>query len=237
MAESPACRQNWVTSSAKSPSTAVAFGRANAAAWPTSPCRFNPCSTSILSPSQSRASPPICRRCVTRIGSAISRRKSAGSRWAATSWSPCRGRRRTASRATSIFNCSKATGISSRGCSCRLSVACPRWKTPASANSSTGRKPSRRTAVSFLASRRKCAAFLSVPASTRTASRPTAGRGGRWRSGLSAASRRWICGRWTSGVLASITARRSSSSSARPRPPASITRWLGQARNTSPVGR
>ena len=75
--------------------------------------------------------------------------------------------------------------------------------------------------------------YLSAPVSTLTASRPTVGRGGRWRSGLSVANRRWTCGRWTSGVSALITAIRSFSSSARPRRPASITPWLGQARSTS----
>ena len=56
------------------------------------------------------ADPPSC---ATRIDFAISRRSGL---WVATSWSRCHGRRRTASRATFIFNCSTATGISSRAC-------------------------------------------------------------------------------------------------------------------------
>ena len=90
------------------------------------------------------------------------------------------------------------TGTTSNRSWRRRSRACRRCRPRASSNSSTGRSRSRRTAISFSARRRNCAAFTSAPVSTRSVSRRPAARDARSPSGSRPASRRWTCGRSTS---------------------------------------
>ena len=113
----------------------------------------------------------------------------------------------------------------------------PAMQTPASKSSSTGRRVSRRTAISSSAKRRRCAASMSAPASTPSASPQAAAPAWRSPSGSPRASRPTISGRSTFAASARTTSTPAGCAGARSKPTPSTTPWPGRSRNTLAGGR
>ena len=136
------------TSRPRSSSTAPGSGPRRSAARSASPCRCTRPSTSTWSPSRSRACTRTCRSCATPTAGRTSRRRSAGSSWAASSPRRSRGGRRTRSRTRSSSSSSRRTGSTSRCSWTRRCVGSPHSPRPGSASSTTGPSRSRRTTSS-----------------------------------------------------------------------------------------
>ena len=179
---------------------------------------------------------PTCRRCAIRTGSPITRRRSAGSSWAATSRTRLPGRS-TASRRASISSSCPRTWIISSHDGARPRRACRRSRRRASRSLSAAPRASRPTAISSSARRRNAAASSSAPASTPSASPPAAAPARSSPNGSPAASRPTTSGPSTSAASAAITATSAGSASGPSRPTRSTTRSPGRTRSMRAAGR
>ncbi len=92
-------------------------------------------------------------------------------------------------------------------------------------------------AISYWARRRSYAIFLSVPALTHSALPPVGVRVWHWPNGCTRASRRMICGAWTSVASVARTSIPTGCAAAPWKPTANTTPLPGPLRSTARVGR